>query len=236
VWSYGYRYERARTFNAATANLPIEPIATSPLTSTLTRETRDEVLDATRGSFLSQAISYSPTWLGSDLSYVKYLGQYFHYFPLQPPQRKPFTNEMIRPRFVFATGIRVGLAHGSGGTLPSSERFFAGGSATLRGFAQNAVGPIGADRVPLGGNALLVFNNEVRFPLVYVLDGVVFADIGNVFARLSDFSVTDLRESAGVGVRVRTPWFLLRGDYGFVLDRRAGERRSRFYFSIGQAF
>ena len=39
---------------------------------------------------------------------------------------------------------------------------------------------------------------------------------------ISDFSFTDLRESAGVGLRVRTPWFLLRGDYGVVLDRRAG--------------
>jgi len=35
---------------------------------------------------------------------------------------------------------------------------------------------------------------------------------------------------------VRTAWFLLRGDYGVVLDPRPGERRSRFYFSIGQAF
>jgi outer membrane protein assembly factor BamA len=45
-----------------------------------------------------------------------------------------------------------------------------------------------------------------------------------------------LRESVGVGLRVRTPWFLLRGDYGIVLDPREGEKRSRFYFSIGQAF
>ena len=67
-------------------------------------------------------------------------------------------------------------------------------------------------------------------------DGVAFADIGNVFAKVSGFSFTDLRESAGIGIRVRTPWFLLRGDYGFVLDHRPGERRSRFYFSIGQAF
>jgi outer membrane protein assembly factor BamA len=35
---------------------------------------------------------------------------------------------------------------------------------------------------------------------------------------------------------LRTPWFLVRGDYGFVLDPRPGERRGRFFFSIGQAF
>ena len=54
--------------------------------------------------------------------------------------------------------------------------------------------------------------------------------------RLSDFSLSDLRESAGAGVRLRTPWFLLRADYGVLLDRREQEPRSRFYFSIGQAF
>ena len=44
------------------------------------------------------------------------------------------------------------------------------------------------------------------------------------------------RKSGGVGLRVRTPWVLLRGDYGIVFDQRAGEPRGRFYFSIGQAF
>ena len=49
----------------------------SPLTSTFTRETRDEVLDATRGALISQAFSYSPAWLGSDATFLKYYGQYF---------------------------------------------------------------------------------------------------------------------------------------------------------------
>jgi outer membrane protein insertion porin family len=237
VWSYGYRYERAHTFDPAPGGLLDRRVTVSPLTSTFTRETRDEALDATKGSFMSQALAFSPSWLGSDTPFMKYFGQYFHYFPLQAPRRKPFTNEMLRPRFVFATGVRLGLAHGTqSGLIPESERFFAGGSTTLRGFEQNAVGPIGANLIPLGGDAMLVINNELRFPLVSVVDGVVFSDIGNVFLRVADFSLSDLRKSGGVGLRVRTPWFLLRGDYGVVLDHRPGERRSRFYFSIGQAF
>jgi outer membrane protein insertion porin family len=166
---------------------------------------------------------------------MKYFGQYFHYFPLRPPQRKPLTNEYLRPRLVFATGVRVGLAKGIGGIVPMTERFFAGGSYSMRGFAQNAVGPIGPDLIPSGGNALVIFNNELRAPLFGRFDGVLFTDIGNVYPLISDITF-DVRESAGVGLRVRTPWFLLRGDYGFVLDPRPGEKRQRFYFSIGQAF
>jgi outer membrane protein assembly factor BamA len=235
VWNWGYRWERARTLEPVGGILIGEPQTVSPLTSTITRETRDEAMDATRGSFLSQAFSFSPQWLGSDVAYIKYFGQYFRYFPLQPPRRKPFTNEILRPRLVFATGVRLGLANAMSGEVPRSERFFAGGSYTMRGFAQNAVGPIGPDLIPIGGNAMLVINNELRAPLFGRFDGVLFMDIGNVFPRISDISF-DFRESVGTGLRVRTPWFLLRGDYGVVLDPRPGERRSRFYFSIGQAF
>jgi outer membrane protein assembly factor BamA len=235
LWNYGYRWERARKF-AADPGATGETVTVAPLTSTFTREARDEVLDASRGSFTSHGFSYSPTWLGADTAYIKYLGQYFHYFPLEPQRRTRFTNEILRPRFVFATGIRLGLARGFGDRVPETERFYAGGSTTLRGFEQNAVGPVGPDRIPTGGEALLVLNNEVRYPLFRLVDGVGFLDIGNVYDRLSDFDVTDLRETAGVGIRVRTPWFLIRGDYGIVLDQRPGERRGRFYFSIGQAF
>jgi outer membrane protein assembly factor BamA len=238
VLTYGYRLERVHTiFPAADGLITDEEVTVSPLTSTLTRETRDEVLDASRGSFLSQGLEYSPGLLGSDQPFIKYLGQYFHYFPLQGVRRRPFTNELIRPRLVFATAIRIGLSKGiGGGFVPRSERFFAGGAATMRGFAQNAVGSIGPDRIPVGGEAMLVLNNELRIPLISRLDGVLFTDIGNVFDTVRDFSFLDLRKSAGVGLRVRTPWVLLRGDYGIVLDPRPGEPRSRFYFSIGQAF
>ncbi|HEY1303941.1 MAG TPA: translocation/assembly module TamB domain-containing protein [Vicinamibacterales bacterium] len=238
VLSYGYRYERAHTLTPLPGGIILdEPLTVSPLTVTLTRETRDEVLDASKGTFLSHSFSYSPTWLGAGDPYTKYFGQYFHYFPLQSPQRRPFTNEILRPRLVYAVGLRIGLSWGMGGDLvPKTERFFAGGSQSLRGFGQNAVGPIGPERVPFGGEAMLVLNNEVRVPLISIFDGVAFADLGNVFPRVRNFSFSNIRESAGVGLRVRTKWVLLRSDWGFVLDPRPGEPRSRIYVSIGQAF
>jgi outer membrane protein insertion porin family len=236
VWTYGYRFERARTFDPLPDGEPEQFTKVSPLTSAFVRETRDEILDATRGSFSSHALSFSPQWLGSDDTYLKYFGQYFHYFPLRAERRKRFSNEVIRSRFVFATGVRVGVSKGMGTFVPTSERFYAGGSTTIRGFEQNSLGPIGNTGRPIGGDALLILNNELRFPLFSLVDGVTFLDAGNVFQRTKDFSFTDIRKSAGVGLRLRTKWVLVRGDYGFVLDRREGERRSRFYFSIGQAF
>jgi outer membrane protein assembly complex protein YaeT len=236
LWNWGFRYEKARTFDPRPDAALNELLTVTPLTTSLTRETRDEILDATRGAFLSQAFEYSPTWLGADQSYIRYFGQYFHYIPLQRERRERFTNEILRPRFVYAGAVRVGLAKPFGGELPRSERFFAGGGTTLRGFEQDALGAIDVDGLPLGGDALLVINNELRFPLVSIFDGVVFSDVGNVFPRVADFSLSDLRKTAGLGLRVRTPWFLIRGDYGVLLDRRANERRGRFYFSIGQAF
>jgi outer membrane protein assembly factor BamA len=236
VWNYGLRYEQARTFDPRPEASFDETLTVTPLTSTFTRETRDEILDATRGSFASQALSYAPEWLGSDRAYLKYYGQFFGYIPLEPERRERLTNEILRPRLVFATGVRIGVARGIGGQVPRSERFFAGGSTTLRGFAQNGVGPIGADGIPAGGAATLILNNELRFPLLRLVDGVGFVDVGGVFPTVAEWSWRDVRKAAGAGLRVRTPWFLIRGDYGFVLDRRPGEPRGRFFVSIGQAF
>jgi len=236
VLTYGYRLERAHTLTPLNGLILEEAHTVAPVTATLTRETRDEVLDASRGRFVSQAFSYSPSWLGADTAYIKYLGQYFQYIPLEPVRRKPFTNELLRPRLVYAAAVRIGLSRGFGDVVPMSERFFAGGSQTMRGFGQNAVGAIGPDRVPIGGEGMLVINNEIHVPLISIFDGVAFSDIGNVFPSVRNFSFTDLRQSAGVGLRVRTPWVLLRGDWGFILDRRPGEPKSRIYVSIGQAF
>lgn len=83
---------------------------------------------------------------------------------------------------------------------------------------------------------MLVLNSELRFPLYKFFDGVAFVDAGNVYPRMADFKPFDLRASSGFGLRIRTPYVLVRLDYGFKLSSRPDEPRGKFFFSIGQAF
>ncbi|MBL8216367.1 MAG: translocation/assembly module TamB domain-containing protein, partial [Bryobacterales bacterium] len=200
--NYGYRIEKSRTYDTGADRLFDVPLRIGSFTTTFSRETRDEILDATRGSFFSHALQFSPSWLGSELSFIKYFGQYFRYFALQKPKLELFTNELLRPRLVFATGVRVGLSRGLGDQeVPLSERFFAGGGTTIRGFAQNTVGPGASLGIPLGGEGMVVLNEELRFPLFGKrLDGVAFLDVGNVYPTVGAFSLSDLRKTGGFGL------------------------------------
>ncbi len=82
---------------------------------------------------------------------------------------------------------------------------------------------------------MLVFNNEIRFPIFGMLHAAGFLDIGNVYPRISDFNF-NVRKSAGFGLRLKIKFIPLRFDYGFILDRKRGEDRGAYFFSIGQAF
>ncbi|BDC49558.1 hypothetical protein F183_A18740 [Bryobacterales bacterium F-183] len=237
LFSVGYRNEQVHTFERNPD--PLFPfdirLRIAPVTLGFSRDTRDDLLDASRGSFTSHIAEYAPSVFGSELQYAKYFGQYFYYRPFGKPTRVPWANVM-KNRFVYASGVRYGIAQGLyGQSLVPSERFFAGGPNSVRGFGQDRLGPFSADS-PVGGESMFVVNNEMRFPLFKFFDGVAFSDIGQVYGRWRDFRPGDLRYTAGFGVRMRTPFFLLRLDYGTVLNRRPGDPSGRLYFGIGQAF
>ena len=128
--------------------------------------------------------------------------------------------------------------------LPASERFFAGGDSTVRGFALDRLGSestLNADGFPTGGNAMTVLNLELRTPHVKGVGLVGFVDAGNVFRRASDVQPgASCAPAAGVGLRYRSPLGPLRLDIGFKLDRRdfnrGSERRAVYHLSLGQAF
>jgi outer membrane protein assembly complex protein YaeT len=245
VLDYGYRYDHVHwTGTPEDPTLFLSNVPVARITGTLWRDTRDSILNATTGEFMSHAFEYGPTWLGSRIGFFKYSGQYFRYvgldkfFRISDEKGKTATTP---PRLIYAGAIRVGITKAFGGdSVISPERFYAGGGTTMRGFGQDLLGPVtlGSDGnlKPLGGEALFLLNNEIRFPIVGFLGGASFLDVGNVFSSVSDFSLRDLRKSAGAGLRVNVRYLLLRFDYGWKLDRRPGESRGEFFFSIGQAF
>lgn len=212
-------------------------------------DTRDDVIDPSRGGFLSAEAALAARALGGEVGFLKSYMQGF-WFQTLPVGR----------RIIFATRAAVGLADGfprtvetaaDDGTataetvedLPASERFFAGGASTIRGFALDSVGApntIGESGFPRGGNAVLIMNAELRVPVWKDFGAALFVDGGNVFNRVTEFDLGELRGSYGIGVRYRSPLGPIRFDFGFKMDRReiAGtlERRRDFHFSIGHVF
>ncbi|MFN2516724.1 MAG: POTRA domain-containing protein [Pyrinomonadaceae bacterium] len=165
-------------------------------------------LDATRGDFFNVDYAVALRQLGGNISFNRFQATYRRYYKVN--------------RFrgtVFAGNATLGLANlfnprdrdGNGTideidlTLPISERFFAGGSTTLRGFNFEEAGPrlviipqgtfrdqnkkavvLNPFTVPVGGNALAIINLEARVPVTRSLQAVPFYDGGNVFRRIGD--------------------------------------------------
>ena len=112
-----------------------------------------------------------------------------------------------------------------------SERFFAGGADTVRGYAEDALGPVDISGSSGGGNSMVVLNQELRVPLYKWLRGVLFADAGSVsLAKRPTFS--DFEFGYGAGLRLNTPFSILRVDIGVP----SGGGKVRWYLGIGQIF
>ena len=140
--------------------------------------------------------------------------------------------------FVLAASLRGGLAQGYSGTneLPIVERFFLGGRTTVRGYPQDELGPKGSDGTPTGGNAFLMENLELRTSLGKNFGLVTFLDGGNVWVKTEDIKLTDVKFTAGLGLRYNTPVGPIRIDYGQKLQKEKGESAGELHFSIGHAF
>jgi outer membrane protein assembly factor BamA len=221
----------------------------SAFSTSISRDTRDDGLEPSNGLFLAAEGTLAARSIGGDVGFVKSFLQANAYRRL--PGRR---------RIVFAGRIAVGLADGfprevetvddEGNIemqiledLPASERFFAGGDTTMRGFALDSVGTARTTTqsgFPRGGNGLVLLNAELRVPVWKDFGAAFFVDAGNVFERATNIDLGELRAAVGFGLRYRSPVGPLRFDVGFKVDRRvvAGEleKRRAFHFSFGQAF
>ncbi|QUV78767.1 MULTISPECIES: POTRA domain-containing protein [Chloracidobacterium] len=236
---FRYRLQNVRVLDLRVTNPPLQradqPLNLGTLSATYVRDTRDVPLDATRGSFISADLTVATPRIGGSERFLRFLGQAQGY--RRVTERSPV---------ILAGRLQVGLAQPYGGTqaLPISERFFSGGPTTLRGLGFEQAGP--RDPVtdaPVGGNALIAATGEVRFPLLQNLEGAVFYDVGNVFARVSDIGVGSLTNSLGGGFRIKTPLGPLRVDAAYLIDppffvATPNRRLTNFqvHVTFGQAF
>jgi outer membrane protein insertion porin family len=165
-------------------------------------------LDATRGAFFNIDYAVALRQLGGNLSFNKLQASYRRYHKVNAFRGTVFAgNATLGLANLFNPRDRDGIPGISevDRTLPISERFFSGGSNTLRGFDFEEAGPrqviipqgtfVNQDKervvlnpftVPVGGNALAIVNLEARIPTTRSLQVVPFYDGGNVFRRVGD--------------------------------------------------
>ena len=208
VAGYAFRKVLVSNLNShiAAEEIPLfeQPTLVSEFNLTWIRDTRDNPADASKGSFNSVEASIADTGLGSSASFLRLFYQNSTYHP-------------VKRRFGFARSTRFGILSPYRDTfsltfpaptpgectsptpptgplpaiIPLPERFFAGGGTSLRGFALNQAGPRDpCTGFPVGGQAMLILNQEFRFPMHVPffgtsLGGAIFYDGGNVFSRVN---------------------------------------------------
>src|SRR5882762_2081470 len=254
LYRYAFRKVLVSNLNIPSQEIPLfqQPTLVSQFGVTWFRDSRDNPADATKGSFNSVDFSAADTYFGSSASFLRFFFQNSTYYP-------------IKRRFSFARSTRFGILVPYRDTvsltfpapttpplptvIPLPERFFAGGGTSLRGFALNQAGP--RDSVtgfPVGGQALLILNQEFRFPMRLpfigtALSGALFYDGGNVYSRLSrisfsttlpkpvffpnstqcEFNCTNelnyFAHTVGLGFRYSTPVGPIRIDLGYQMNR-----------------
>lgn len=195
LFRYAFRKVTLSNLNIPPQEVPLwnQPTLVSEFSATLFRDTRDNPADATKGSFNTADLSVAGTAIGSSASFVRLF--------LQNSTYRPITRN-----WSFARSIRLGILQPYASTvtltfpaptqspppqlIPLPERLYAGGGTSLRGFALNQAGPRDSSSgFPVGGQALLILNQELRFPLrlPYIgtkLGGALFYDGGNVYSRV----------------------------------------------------
>ena len=177
---YFYRHVQASDLQIDPEEIPLfsQPTLVSGFGLAFVRDRRDNPADPSHGEFDNADLSVATEALGSSANFIRFFFQDSAYYP-------------FRRHFVFARSTSFGVQTPYGGSLsadiPLPERFFAGGGGSLRGFGLNQAGPRDPlTGFPVGGLALLEFNQDLRFPmhLPWIgdrLGGGIFYDAGNVF-------------------------------------------------------
>ena len=197
-------------------------------------DVRDNKFSPTKGFIAGTALENAGGFIGGDKDFYKFFG-YLNYY-----------HSVIKNVVLELKGSGgIVQNYGKSDEVPIYERFFAGGARTIRGYEERGVGP--RDRgtnTALGGEAILIGNAEVTFPVFKnLVKGAVFFDIGNVWEEAQLKNLTDAKDDsgfksgAGIGVRVKTPIGPVKLDWGYPLtDNYEDKKEGQFYFSVTHGF
>jgi outer membrane protein insertion porin family len=205
---------------------------TSSMTFSIERDSRDTLFTTTKGSDNLVSFEYAGGLFGGNLNFNRYEARSTWYFPT------PLNTVLVtQGKWGYIESRGGGFL--PGGSLPVFEKYLIGGLGTVRGYPYYSISPLDpvtGDKI--GGEKMLVFNVEVRFPLFKEqgITGVVFFDAGNVWTKDQDYTLSDLRKSAGVGIRWYSPVGPIVVDYGWILEPRPGDSMGNADFSIGGTF
>ncbi len=186
----------------------------------------------TRGRFSSLQIDYS-----GPFSEFGYLNAQFHYVKTVVEGR--FYREIIPGWLVTAYRLKLGSLEVFDDALkvaPLEERFYAGGSSSVRGWQRSQLGPQ-VNGTPTGGQSLLEGGVEARFKIVGPLGAALFTDFGNVWSTPLTYKLEKIHYATGIGLRYDTPIGPIRIDAARKINKQPfDKRRWEFYISVGQAF
>ena len=218
---------------------------------TNTLDMRESPFVTPRGFLINNTLDLASSAFGSDIEFIRGTIRVGYYFPFGPKALTPGVVE-DKPgtplqrwfqQSSIAFGARAGIIHSltvSGPeeafAIPIDERFFNGGSDTVRSFGERDLGPHDHRGHPLGGEFFTVFNVEYTFPIFGELQGALFTDAGNLLPTAEEPGLDDIRYAIGAGLRYKLPVGPIRLDYGVNPDPHPDEDFGAFHFSFGFAF
>jgi outer membrane protein insertion porin family len=196
----------------------------------ISRDTRNRTFFASSGALSRLTVDIALP--GSDLKYYNASLQQQYYLGL------PY-------KFFVEFDGTVGFINNYDGTqgVPPYQLYFAGGPNTVRGYRDGTLDPRDTPlNNPYGGKLRTTAQTELVFPLPVVSDNKTtragaFFDIGNVYADISDFKVSQLRQSTGIAFSFFTPILgLLDLSYAFPLNPQPGDHVTHFQLTFGSGF
>lgn len=148
---------------------------------------------------------------------------------------------------VAAFRLRFGhIFHRDFSGIMPNDRFYLGGSHSIRSYETDLAPPIGLfidekgkeHLVPRGGKTMINLNAEVRIPVVKRVNFVLFQDVGILCGdTFNDFCADKLAAGTGFGIRYHTPIGPLRFDIGWKWKKCSNlERSYNWILTFGQAF